>query len=273
MLRSLRTLHIFAVLLIASFGIGACSPKGKAVKDQEAHCSTGGTPTDLTKTLTPALIYEHEAENYPYSSWLYLGESGDWHQFSCRTYYMPEIRYKLNKSYLPDLKGQTYNPAGRAKGISTDVEVHQDFIKIEVDNQPSMRIPFQSKGFITAERRGPQVDTNAPYKRSARSLERLTRKYDGIAPQLKLPWASIYSKNAKGGKYTGNPLVIIHGIYLRGSYTGKYATATEDSITLYQVRYGHERGLISVGDGKDTTFTFRSNEKVDVDGPVKVLQR
>lgn len=114
-----------------------------------ASCNLG------TPKLTPADIYSYEAANYPSTSWEYVGSKGSWHYFNQPTSWIGNHDWKLHRKYLPDLHGFPYyaKPAPQHDALPADVEIHAEFIRIHIDGNPPYRIPFKSKGFITAEHR------------------------------------------------------------------------------------------------------------------------
>ncbi len=100
---------------------------------------------------TPIDIYDYEVANYPASAWWYAGTDGDWHYFKKNA---EGADWKIRKALLPELEGYRYHFKGKKSFlISADLEIHQDFIRIHIDDHPPYRIPFQSRGFLTAEHR------------------------------------------------------------------------------------------------------------------------
>ncbi len=100
--------------------------------------------------ITPDDIYSWEDQHYPASHWEYLGSRGQYHYFDRSNIGMTPL--KLHRRYLPDFEGYPYH---RDHPIleSADVEVWADHIRIEIDGEKPLWVPFKSKGFITADRR------------------------------------------------------------------------------------------------------------------------
>lgn len=108
--------------------------------------------------LTPARIYEFEAEYYPNSSWSYLGRRDGSHLFrhtaisSAGKPVFSASPWVLKNSNCDGVRGFPFDPDSD-ESRSADVEIHKDFIQIDIDGEEPVRIPFKSKGFITSEHR------------------------------------------------------------------------------------------------------------------------
>jgi len=107
-----------------------------------------------TPKIKPADIYKYEATHYPGSSWLYVGSEGRWHYFENWSW-VAHHDWKLDRKHLPELHGFPYHSKSSSlrKAVSTDVEIHAEFIRMQVEGHPPSTIPFKSQGFITAEHR------------------------------------------------------------------------------------------------------------------------
>jgi len=109
--------------------------------------------------ISPNKIYQFEERYYPKSSWDYCGSSKNWHYFKkygeskdgvvdFSLFYV----CKLKRSVLPYIKGYPYDKEN-IRSTSTDMEIHQDHIRLHIDGENPAIIPFKSKGFLTADRR------------------------------------------------------------------------------------------------------------------------
>ena len=103
--------------------------------------------------MDPSFFYEAQSEHYPNTRWSYLGSDKLWHYFSHYNFGPMNLNgYKIRRKHLPTLETYPYD-AENPKSTSTDVEIHADFIRIHIDGQNPMRIPFESRGFISAGHR------------------------------------------------------------------------------------------------------------------------
>lgn len=108
--------------------------------------------------ITPRDIYAWEDEYYPESRWTYLGRKGQFHYFDrygqtdevhAITLFAP---LKLHRRHFGDFEGYTYDKED-PKRESADVEIWAEHIRVEIDGQEPLLIPFESKGFTTEARR------------------------------------------------------------------------------------------------------------------------
>lgn len=108
--------------------------------------------------LTPERIYEFEAEYYPNSTWSYLGERDGSHLFDRMglskdgTPVMSLSPWVLKNKHLEGIRGFPFDPdSGDSRSV--DLEIHKEFIQIEIEGEEPVRIPFRSKGFVTSDHR------------------------------------------------------------------------------------------------------------------------
>ncbi len=121
--------------------------------------------------LTPEGIYEFEAEYYPNSTWSYLGERDGSHLFDRTglsedgTPVMSLSPWVLKDKHLDSIRGYPFD-SDSDDSRPVDLEIHKEFIQIEVEGEEPVRIPFKSKGFITSDHRprngSEQADAGKP---------------------------------------------------------------------------------------------------------------
>ncbi len=142
-----------------------------------------------TPKIKPIDIYTHEAAHYPGSSWEYVGSKGRWHYFNRPSSWMTNHDWKLNRKYLPDLHGFPYyaKPAPQHDALPADVEIHAEFIRIHIDGHPPYRIPFKSKGFITAEHRSKSGSKIQVYSQGRDVTQQTTSSLQSMFPSREAP--------------------------------------------------------------------------------------